>query len=91
MLINLPTLYIFQSLLAGFVNLTHVDIAEVGFIDQSSNLTGLQREPDGIAWISTFHYATADKGDFFGGGQGYSIWCHRKITVRVYLLSLKYL
>jgi len=73
-IIDLQSLTVVKSLSAGKVNLTLVDIVEDKVINMDSDLLDQVREPDGIAWISNSHFATADEGDLNGGGRGYTIW-----------------
>lgn len=63
MLVDLPTLTVTNSFSAGSVDLTQVDTTEEPLISQTENLTGVVREPDGVTWIGTEYFATADEGD----------------------------
>jgi len=73
-IIDLPSLTVVKSLSAGKVSLTLVDTDEDNVVNMDSDLLDQVREPDGIAWISNSHFATADEGDLNGGGRGYTIW-----------------
>ncbi|TPV97005.1 MAG: esterase-like activity of phytase family protein [Myxococcales bacterium FL481] len=61
---------------AGTVDLTQVDVIEEepALIDLSGSVDGVAREPDGVSWIGTDRFATADEGDLFGGSRGFTIF-----------------
>lgn len=59
---------------AGTANLRDVDTVEDDLIDATGNLAAVPREPDAVAWISPFTFATADEGDLFGGSRGFTTW-----------------
>ena len=59
---------------AGTVDLTDVDTNENDLIEQSSPLNDVPREPDAVAWISPFTFATADEGDLDGGSRGFTVF-----------------
>jgi hypothetical protein len=40
----------------------------------TESLSGISREPDGIAWIGNGRLATANEGDLAGGSRGWSIF-----------------
>lgn len=73
-LIDLPTLTVTTSFSAGTVDLENIDTEEEGVIDQSSSLTNVPREPDGVTWIDNEFFATADEGDMDGGSRGFTIF-----------------
>ena len=73
-LVYLPTGRVLNHFTAGTVDLDQVDVDDDGRIDFSDSLVDLPREPDGTAWISSFQVATADEGDFRGGGRGFTIY-----------------
>jgi len=73
-LIDLPSGSVIKSFSAGNVDLTHVDTEEEDQIKQNSALTAVPREPDGVAWLSTDHFVTADEGDLDGGSRGFTIF-----------------
>ena len=62
------------SFTAGTVDLTGIDTVEDGIISQDSSLDAVPREPDGVAWIGTKYFATADEGDLDGGSRGFTIY-----------------
>ncbi|MGF1498618.1 MAG: esterase-like activity of phytase family protein [Elainellaceae cyanobacterium] len=73
-LIDLATGTVINSFSAGTVDLTNVDTVEDDIINQTSTLTDVPREPDGIAFIGTDFIATADEGDLDGGSRGFTIF-----------------
>jgi len=73
-LIDCVSKTVIDSFTAGTVDLTNIDTEEEGVIDQSSSLTAVPREPDGVAWINKKYFATADEGDMDGGSRGFTIF-----------------
>ncbi len=67
---------IINSFSAGTVDLTQIDATEESpaLISQTESLSAIPREPDGIAWIDTTHFATADEGDMNGGSRGFTVF-----------------
>lgn len=61
---------------AGSVNLTQVDATEENpaVISQGESINDVPREPDGVSWIDTTYFATADEGDLNGGSRGFTIY-----------------
>ena len=59
---------------AGEVDLQNVDTDNEGLLEPIYSLDDLAREPDAVAWINPFLYATANEGDLFGGSRGFSIY-----------------
>lgn len=73
-LVDVENKKILKSYSAGSDDLTHIDIVEDGVIDQSASLDKTLREPDGVVWINSKLFATADEGDLDGGSRGFTIW-----------------
>lgn len=73
-LIDTKTGAILNSFSAGSVSLQAIDVAEEGVINQTASLESVPREPDGVAWLNTKYFATADEGDFLGGSRGFTIF-----------------
>eukprot|EP00551_Chaetoceros_affinis_P013694 CAMPEP_0203687668 /NCGR_PEP_ID=MMETSP0091-20130426/637_1 /ASSEMBLY_ACC=CAM_ASM_001089 /TAXON_ID=426623 /ORGANISM="Chaetoceros affinis, Strain CCMP159" /LENGTH=746 /DNA_ID=CAMNT_0050557067 /DNA_START=49 /DNA_END=2289 /DNA_ORIENTATION=- len=73
-LIDLNSKKVLSSFTAGTVDLSNIDTEEEGVIDQTSSLSAVPREPDGVTWISTKYFATADEGDMDGGSRGFTIF-----------------
>ncbi|WP_269617730.1 esterase-like activity of phytase family protein [Zhongshania sp. BJYM1] len=59
---------------AGTVDLTGVDANEDDVITQNESLTGVLREPDGVSWLSTEYFVTANEGDLDGGSRSFSVF-----------------
>lgn len=62
---------------AGTVNLEQVDLTDaprpnrVSFTQSQPNR---KREPDGVTWISTRQFVTANEGDLDGGSRGFTVF-----------------
>ncbi len=59
---------------AGTVDLAGIDTKKDGVIDLSGAMTGVAREPDGVQWIDTDRFVTANEGDWKGGSRGFTIF-----------------
>ena len=60
---------------AGSVDLTEIDaIDERGALLFTESQEGRLREPDGVQWIDTDHFAIANEGDMDGGARGWTIF-----------------
>lgn len=73
-IIDLPTKAVISSFSAGSVDLDNIDTEEEKIIDQSSSLTSVPREPDGVIFIDSEHFVVADEGDLNGGSRGFTIF-----------------
>lgn len=73
-LIDLASKSVSASFSAGTVDLKQVDTEEEGQIKQNAALSQVPREPDGVTWLSSDHFATADEGDLNGGSRGFTIY-----------------
>lgn len=73
-LINLVDGSVLNDFSAGSVDLTQVDETEERIISQTESLAGVLREPDGVTWLSTNYFATADEGDLNGGSRGFTVF-----------------
>ena len=75
-LVNLADGSIVNHFSAGTVDLTQIDATEEdpALIMQTESLSAVPREPDGVAWIDTEYFATADEGDLDGGSRGFTIF-----------------
>jgi len=73
-LVNLETNEVVHSFSAGTVDLDNIDTVEDGFIDVDGTLSNVPREPDGVTWIGTEYFATANEGDWEGGSRGFTIF-----------------
>ncbi len=62
---------------AGAASLTQIDLTEEdpAIISQTETpATPILREPDGVAWINSQLFATADEGDLDGGSRGFTVF-----------------
>lgn len=73
-LVHLPSGRVLRDYPAGAVDLDGIDAEENDFIDPTSMLAGVLREPDGVAWLDPLSFATANEGDLDGGSRGFSIF-----------------
>ncbi len=73
-LVNLVDGTVVNDFSAGSVDLTQVDSMEEGIISQTETLSTVLREPDGVSWLSTEYFATADEGDLDGGSRGFTVF-----------------
>jgi len=75
-LVDLNTNTVTADFSAGSVNLENVDAleGEIDVISLSQRLVGVVREPDGVAWINTDTFATANEGAELGGGRGFTVF-----------------
>ena len=75
-LVDLTDGSIVNDFSAGSIDLTNIDATEGDLlqIDQSESLEGVLREPDGVAWINSTYFATADEGDLDGGSRSFTIF-----------------
>ena len=75
-LVDLKTASIIRHFPAGTVDLNAIDATDerpnqVAF---SESQPGVLREPDGVTWISTRQFVTANEGDFKGGSRGFTVF-----------------
>lgn len=73
-LVNLRSGKITHEFSAGSVDLNGIDTNENDLIEQTASLAAVPREPDGVAWLNSGQFATADEGDLFGGSRGFSLF-----------------
>ncbi|MBU1833847.1 MAG: esterase-like activity of phytase family protein [Gammaproteobacteria bacterium] len=73
-LVNLVDGSIVNHFSAGAVDLTGVDANEDDVITQNETLTDVLREPDGVSWLSTDYFVTANEGDLDGGSRSFSVF-----------------
>jgi DNA-binding beta-propeller fold protein YncE len=73
-LVNLRNGKVTHEFSAGSVDLSGIDTDENDLIEQTAALAAVPREPDGVAWINSGQFATADEGDLFGGSRGFSLF-----------------
>ena len=75
-LIDLTDGSIVNDFSAGAVDLEMIDATEEdpAIISQTESQDAVLREPDGVSWINTEYFATADEGDLDGGSRGFTIF-----------------
>jgi len=60
---------------AGTVDLEGIDATDDrAALVFDATLTDVPREPDGIQWIDTDHFVTANEGDMDGGSRGFTVF-----------------
>ncbi|WP_197475884.1 MULTISPECIES: esterase-like activity of phytase family protein [unclassified Oleiphilus] len=76
LLVDLETATVSADFSAGTVDLENIDNTEedAAIISLSESLNDIPREPDGVSWIDTEYFATADEGDLDGGSRGFTIF-----------------
>jgi hypothetical protein len=67
-IVDLATLTVINSFSCGTVDLESIDCLVNELIEQTCSLEAIPREPDAIAWLDDTFVATADEGDYNGGG-----------------------
>lgn len=75
-LVNLVDGKITNHFNAGTVDLNNIDINEEkpALITTNGALNAVAREPDGVTWLSTDLFVTADEGDWQGGSRGFTLF-----------------
>lgn len=61
---------------AGTVDLAQVDATEEdpALISLTESLPAVPREPDGVTWLNSELFVTADEGDLNGGSRGFTVF-----------------
>jgi len=61
---------------AGEVELSLIDVAKNKIIELigGETISPVLREPDGVTWISSSQFVTANEGDMDGGSRSYTVW-----------------
>lgn len=75
-LVNLATGTVVRHFTAGTVDLMNVDLTDnrPALIKTTETQTARMREPDGVSWINTEYFATANEGDLNGGSRGFTVF-----------------
>ncbi|UTW44970.1 esterase-like activity of phytase family protein [bacterium SCSIO 12696] len=75
-LVNLADGSIVNDFSAGSVDLDQIDATEEdpAIISLTESQSAVVREPDGVAWINSNYFATADEGDLDGGSRGFTVF-----------------
>lgn len=76
--VDLATGKVTRDFTAGKVSLTQIDrtyIKDVPTeVSLTETLTDRLREPDGVTWVSTSQFVTANEGDLSGGSRGFTLF-----------------
>ncbi len=59
---------------AGAIDLEGIDTKRDGKLSFDSAKAGVLREPDGVKWLDTDHFAVANEGDYKGGSRSWTIF-----------------
>jgi hypothetical protein len=73
-IVNLANGRIANHFPAGTVNLDAVDSKRDGVISPTGDLENVAREPDGVRWLDSGCFVTANEGDYQGGSRGLTIF-----------------
>ncbi|WP_317929045.1 esterase-like activity of phytase family protein [Halioxenophilus sp. WMMB6] len=75
-LVDLASGAIVNHFSAGTVNLTQIDNVEEdpAIISQTDSLDNIPREPDGVTWLNSEYFVTANEGDWQGGSRGFTVF-----------------
>lgn len=73
-LVDLATATVTSHFNAGSVDLDMIDTKKNALIDQSSSIADVVREPDGVTWINSQYFVTADEGDMNGGSRTFTVF-----------------
>lgn len=76
--VDLATGKVTRDFTAGKVSLTQIDLTSVKSgpteVSLTESLTDRLREPDGVTWVSTSQFVTANEGDMDGGSRGFTLF-----------------
>jgi len=89
-LVDLSIPAVADSYSAGAADLRAIDTDEEGLIQLKDDQLGRLREPDGVTWIGTDYFATANEGDMDGGSRGYTLFMAGGTVVYESLASYDY-
>lgn len=75
-LVDLSTGEVTNHFSAGTLSLTAIDTEEEdpALVSLTDSQDDVPREPDGVAWINTQYFATADEGDLNGGSRSFTVF-----------------
>lgn len=76
-LVDLATGKVTRDFTAGSVSLAQIDLTDAPRPNQVSLTESLDdrlREPDGVTWVSTSQFVTANEGDLDGGSRGFTMF-----------------
>ena len=72
-MINLQSKTVISSFTAGSATVSEIDTVANKLIELTGTRTAT-REPDGVAWIDSKYFVTADEGDWKGGTRTFTIF-----------------
>jgi hypothetical protein len=76
--VDLATGKVTRDFTAGKVSLSQIDLSYVKDVPTEVSLTeslsDRLREPDGVTWVSTSQFVTANEGDLDGGSRGFTLF-----------------
>lgn len=76
-LVDLPSGKVTRHFSAGAVTLSQVDLTDAprpNIVSLTETQVNRLREPDGVTWISSSQFATANEGDWNGGSRGFTVF-----------------
>ena len=75
-LVDLATGKVTRDFTAGQVSLTQIDLTDErpNQVNLTESLSNRLREPDGVTWVSTSQFVTANEGDLDGGSRGFTLF-----------------
>ncbi len=76
-LVDLATGKVTRDFTAGKVSLTQIDLTDAprpNQVNLTESLSDRLREPDGVTWVSTSQFVTANEGDLDGGSRGFTLF-----------------
>lgn len=75
-LVDLSTNSVTADFSAGRTDVDQIDATEgeIDRIEQVERFVGVVREPDGVSWINSTHFATANEGDENPASRGFSVF-----------------
>ncbi|GAB4054283.1 esterase-like activity of phytase family protein [Catellatospora paridis] len=72
-IVDLATGKVDKHFSAGQVTVSAVDTEDDDRISLTGSITA-RREPDGVVWLGTDRFATANEGDYQGGSRGWTVF-----------------
>ena len=74
--VDLATGKVTRDFTAGQVSLTQIDLTDErpNQVNLTESLSNRLREPDGVTWVSTSQFVTANEGDLDGGSRGFTLF-----------------
>ena len=75
-LVNLVDGTVVNHFTAGSVDVTNVDLTDdrPALIKPTETQSARMREPDGVSWINSDYFVTANEGDLNGGSRGFTVF-----------------